>query len=129
MVPHLPAPERWSAGPDPPQSPQISPSPVSTGPESAVDSGTFARELPLTKYGGGNPFKKKNGGAWEVVGRLSRVDLTDGLVEGGELTDISAALNWYVNATTRVELNYIYASPTNQGAANIFLLRLQYQPW
>jgi phosphate-selective porin len=43
-----------------------------------ANSGTFARHLPLIKYGGGNPFKKKNGGTWEVVGRLSRVDLTDG---------------------------------------------------
>jgi len=94
-----------------------------------ANSGTFARERPLTKYGGGNPFKKKNGGAWELVGRLSRVDLTDGLVEGGEMTDISGSLNWYINATTRVELNYIYASPKNQGVANIFLLRVQYQPW
>jgi phosphate-selective porin OprO/OprP len=94
-----------------------------------ADSGVFVRERPLYKYKGGNPFKKKNGGAWEVTGRLSRVDLTDGLIDGGELTDISGALSWYVNATTRVELNYIYASPKNQGAANIFLLRLQYQPW
>jgi phosphate-selective porin len=93
------------------------------------NSGIFQRQLPQTKYAKGNPFKKRNGGAWEVVGRLSRVDLNDGLVEGGELTDISAALNWYLNATTRVEFNYIYASPKNQGAANIFLLRLQYQPW
>ena len=94
-----------------------------------ANSGTFDRERPLIKYGGGNPFKKKNGGAWELVGRLSRVDLTDGLIEGGELVDVSGALNWYINATTRVELNYIHASPKNQGAANIFLLRVQYQPW
>jgi len=94
-----------------------------------TNSGTFERLRPLTKYTKGNPFKKRNGGAWELVGRLSRVDLTDGLVEGGELADISAALSWYINATTRIELNYIYARPKNQGSANIFLLRLQYQPW
>ena len=94
-----------------------------------ANSGIFGRERPLTKYTGGNPFKKKNGGAWELVGRVSRVDLTDGLIEGGELTDVSGALSWYINATTRVELNYIYASPKNQGAANIFLFRVQYQPW
>lgn len=94
-----------------------------------ANSGIFARERPLAKYKGGNPFKKKNGGAWEVVGRLSRVDLTDGLIEGGELTDISGGLSWYLNATTRVELNYVYASPKNQGAAHIALFRVQYQPW
>jgi phosphate-selective porin OprO/OprP len=94
-----------------------------------TNSGTFQRLRPLTKYTKGNPFKKRNGGAWELVGRLSRVDLTDGLVEGGELTDVSAALSWYINATSRVELNYIYASPKNQGSANIILLRVQYNPW
>jgi phosphate-selective porin OprO/OprP len=94
-----------------------------------TNSGTFDRLRPLTKYTKGNPFKKRNGGAWELVGRLSRVDLTDGLVEGGELTDISAGLSWFINATSRVELNYIYASPKNQGSANIFLLRVQYNPW
>jgi phosphate-selective porin OprO/OprP len=80
-----------------------------------ANSGIFGRVLPNNKYRKGNPFKKKNGGTWEVVGRLSRVDLTDGLVEGGELTDISAALNWYPNATTRIELNFIHASPKNHG--------------
>ena len=94
-----------------------------------ANSGTFDRERPLKKYTGGNPFKKRNGGAWELVGRLSRIDLTDGLVDGGELTDVSGALSWYINATTRVELNYVFASPKNQGAANILLLRVQYQPW
>ena len=94
-----------------------------------ANSGTFDRERPLKKYTGGNPFKKRNGGAWEVVGRLSRIDLTDGLIDGGELIDVSGALSWYINATTRVELNYVFASPKNQGAANILLLRVQYQPW
>lgn len=90
---------------------------------------TFERMRPNLKYTKGNPFKKKNGGAWELAGRLSSVDLTSGLVEGGELTDISVALNWYPNGTSRIELNYIYASPKNQGAANIILLRFQYNPW
>jgi phosphate-selective porin OprO/OprP len=94
-----------------------------------TNSGTFERTRPRNKYTKGNPFKKRNGGAWELVGRLSRVDLTDGLVEGGELADISGALSWYINPTFRVELNYIYASPKDRGAANIFLLRVQYQPW
>jgi phosphate-selective porin len=94
-----------------------------------TNSGIFDRVRPTKKYKGGNPFKKKNGGAWEVAGRVSSIDLTDGLVEGGDLTDYSASLSWYPNATTRIELNYILASPKNRGTANIFLLRLQFQPW
>jgi phosphate-selective porin len=76
----------------------------------------------------GNPFKGE-GGAWEIVGRISRVDLTDGEVKGGELADFSAALNWYLNATTRVSLNYVHARPSDRGSANIGLLRVQFQPW
>ncbi len=94
-----------------------------------TNSGTFDRTRPSAKYSGGNPFKKKNGGAWEVVGRISTIDLTDGLVEGGELIDFTAALSWYPNATTRIEFNYIHAAPKDRGSANIFLMRLQYQPW
>ncbi len=94
-----------------------------------TNSGTFDRSRPTLKYTKGNPFKKRNGGAWEVVGRLSTIDLTDGLVEGGDLTDISAALSWYPNATTRIEFNYIFANPKDRGSANIFLMRLQFQPW
>jgi phosphate-selective porin OprO/OprP len=94
-----------------------------------ANSGIFDRLRPRTKYTRGNPFRKRNGGAWELVGRLSTVDLTDADVRGGKLTDFSGALNWYINATTRVELNYIHARPEDQGSANIFLLRVQYQPW
>ena len=94
-----------------------------------TNSGTFERLRPTTKYTKGNPFRKRNGGAWEVVGRLSTIDLTEGLVEGGELTDFSASLNWYINATSRLEFNFIHASPKDRGSANIFLMRLQFQPW
>ncbi len=94
-----------------------------------ANSGTFDRVRPLTKWAGGSPFRKRHSGAWEVVGRLSAVDLEDGLIEGGELLDFGAALNWYVNATTRVGLNYIYAQPKDRGSANIVVLRLQYNPW
>jgi len=45
------------------------------------------------------------------------------------MTDISAALNWYPNATVRIAFNYVFASPRNRGSANIFLVRLQFQPW
>ena len=94
-----------------------------------TNSGTFDRVRPLTKWTGGSPFRKRHGGAWEIVGRISTVDLEDGLVEGGELLDFGAALNWYVNATTRIGLNYIRAEPKDRGSANIVVLRFQYNPW
>lgn len=94
-----------------------------------TNSGTFDRVLPSQKYSGGSPFKKGSSGAWELAARISTVDLTDGLVAGGEMTDFTAALSWYANATTRIELNYIHTSPRDEGSANIILLRLQYLPW
>lgn len=94
-----------------------------------TNSGTFDRLKPRRKYAGGNPFKKKNGGAWEVVGRISTVDLTSGEIQGGELTDFSGALNWYPNATSRIQLNYVHARPKDRGVANILIMRVQFQPW
>jgi phosphate-selective porin OprO/OprP len=93
------------------------------------NSGVFDRLQPENNFRKGNPLRPKSGGAWELVGRISAVDLNSGEIEGGQLTDYSAALNWYLNAATRVQLNYVRAVPKDRGAANIFLLRLQYNPW
>lgn len=94
-----------------------------------TNSGSFDRTLPRAPYRGGSPFKRSNGGAWELAGRISHVDLDDAAIDGGRLTDISAALSWYPDATTRVALNYIYAMPEDRGSASIFLLRVQFNPW
>jgi phosphate-selective porin OprO/OprP len=94
-----------------------------------TNSGTFDRVLPKGRYIGGDPFVEGASGAIEVVGRLSHVDLTDGPIEGGELTNIGAGVNWYVTETTRFEFNYIHTMPKDRGSANIFLIRIQYMPW
>jgi phosphate-selective porin OprO/OprP len=65
-------------------------------------------------------------GAWELVGRLSQADLNDGAIQGGKVTNVSAAVNWYLNAYVRFDLNYVHTQVENQGAANIFLGRLQF---
>lgn len=71
----------------------------------------------------------QHGQTVEVVGRVSRTDLSDGAVDGGRLTDFSLGLNWAPSWATRIELNYIYAKPEDQGNASILLLRIQYNPW
>jgi phosphate-selective porin OprO/OprP len=76
----------------------------------------------------GNPFKRSNSGAVELVGRLSNLDLNDGGVQGGELLDLSLGLNWYFDATSKVMFNYIRSRVEDEGKANIFLLRFQYRP-
>lgn len=85
-------------------------------------AGTWDRNKPNKPYGhdGGT-------GAWEVLLRYSQLDLTDALINGGELKDITFGLNWYLNNNTRVMFNYIHAnrSDIDNGTANIILTRFQ----
>jgi len=71
-------------------------------------------------------------GAWELGVRYSFLDLNDQEIYGGELTDITVALNWYMAPNARVMFNYINSSVDNvaivgadAGSANIFQTRFQ----
>lgn len=99
----------------------------------STKNGTFGQELP------NNPFLERplgvfrdlghsheRRGAWEAVGRWSHVDLDDGPVQGGTLTDLGVSLNWYPDRFRKVELNYTNADLEEGGSANILLLRLQW---
>lgn len=54
------------------------------------------------------PFSLKNGGwgAWEVATRYSAANLNDATFKGGELSNITVALNWYINSNFRLQGNY-----------------------
>ncbi len=54
------------------------------------------------------PFNLKNGGwgAWELATRYSAADLNDGSFKGGELSNMTVALNWYINSNFRLLANY-----------------------
>jgi phosphate-selective porin OprO/OprP len=56
-------------------------------------------------------FSLKNGGwgAWELATRYSAVDLNDGSFKGGELSNITVALNWYFNSNFRLMADYTRA--------------------
>lgn len=79
-----------------------------------------------------NAFAKDGGwGAWELKARYSAIDLTDDGTNGGELSDVSAGVNWYLNANTRVMMDYVLASldpasPAEDGDTNILLFRVQF---
>jgi len=45
-------------------------------------------------------------GAWEVAARISDIDLTEGLIDGGEMQIISLGLNWWLTPVFNVNLNY-----------------------
>jgi phosphate-selective porin OprO/OprP len=57
-----------------------------------------------------SPFSFRDGGrgAWEVAGRYSYVDLTDGAVDGGVMSRWTAALSWHATREWRADLNYGY---------------------
>ena len=88
--------------------------------------GVWGRVRPEQNYRWGNPFKKSSGGVWEVAGRFSTVDLTDGLVEGGEVRDLTVGFNWYLNATSKLQFNWIHSRVEDTGHANIWVVRYQY---
>jgi len=60
--------------------------------------------------------------------RYSWLDLNDGLVRGGQMKDWTLAINWYLNANTRIMMNYILAEPENDlysGEVEILQTRFQ----
>lgn len=70
----------------------------------------------------------KGWGAWEVALRYSALDLNDGPVRGGEMDDWTFALNWYLNANTRIMLNYIMAHPENDlNDGDVEILQTRFQ--
>ena len=69
-------------------------------------------------------------GAWELGVRFASLDLNDQDVYGGEMTDITVGLNWYLTPNARIMFNYVNSSVENIGAegtdagsANIFETR------
>ena len=47
-------------------------------------------------------------GAWEASLRWSSLDLTDGLIEGGEMDIFSLGLNWWLTPVFSFNMNYRY---------------------
>ncbi len=62
-------------------------------------------------------------GAWEVVARVSQLDLDEGSIQGGKLTDVVGGVNWYWNPVVRMMFNYVYSNVDTVGDAHMFLVR------
>lgn len=69
-------------------------------PYKAAD-GIFDRLTPTASVGLGG------WGAWELAARLSRIDLTDAGLIGGEQRDFTLALNWYLTSNLRLMFDYV----------------------
>lgn len=79
--------------------------------------GAFGRVVPRENFHWG-----KGLGAWQVGVRYSRLDLQDGLMNGGLLQDVTIGLNWFLNPNLKLQANYVYTdrdapggSPTGAG--------------
>jgi phosphate-selective porin OprO/OprP len=88
--------------------------------------GVWGRVRPDQRYRGGNPFKASNGGEWELAARYSALDLTDGMVEGGIVRNITAGVNWYPADTWKLQFNWVHSRVEDSGYANIWILRYQF---
>lgn len=83
--------------------------------------GQFDRVKPAQSFLDG----KGGLGAWELGVRHSGLDLSDADVDGGELQDVTAGINWYWNSNVRWMANYVFADLDRVGEANIFQARFQ----
>lgn len=88
----------------------------------------FDRISPFNSF---NPFQSGTcfGGAWEVAARLSYIDLNDANIQGGRLTDVTLAVNWYLNPYTKLTFNYIHGfldrAPVGKSEADVYAIRAQ----
>lgn len=67
-------------------------------------------------------------GAWEVAYRVSYLDLNSGAITGGNVTDHTFGLNWYLSPYSRWMFNYVNSDLRRFGIAgnmNIFETRFQ----
>ena len=88
-------------------------------------NGVFGRivpDRPWTPSGDGP-------GAWEILGRVSHLDLNDSGIEGNRLTDFTVGANWYWNRYVKMQFNYIHSRLDNnsfgESNANTFAVRAQ----
>ena len=65
-------------------------------------AGVLGRVVPHANFHRNSGF-----GAWEVLARLSHLDLNDNGINGRRLTDFTFGCNWYWNKHTKLQLNWI----------------------
>jgi phosphate-selective porin OprO/OprP len=88
--------------------------------------GVFSRVMPTRERKA--LFGKGGGGALELTGRVSYLDLDDRAIEGGRMINLTFGVNWYLTQTSAIRFNYIRSDVKDRGRANILLLRYQFRP-
>lgn len=72
-----------------------------TGESRRYKAGKFLRPKPDSIVGNDGI------GAWQLAWRYSTLDLSDGLIEGGEVDAMTLGVNWYPTPTLRFTANYV----------------------
>jgi len=79
----------------------------------------FDRVKPKKNFGNGGA------GAFELAVRYSSINLNSDDLNGGEMSNFTAGLNWYLNPATKFVFNYIFSDVRGLGKANIYQMRFQ----
>lgn len=80
-------------------------------------AGAIDRIIPKHNFGPWRDDNVSGWGAWEVAGRYSYLSLNDENIHGGQMSDYTAGLNWYLNPFWKIQLNYIYSASNYRYAA------------
>ena len=85
-----------------------------------ASAASFDRVRPRKNFAPG-----EGAGAWEMALRYSTLDLTDRAIQGGRLTNLTAAVNWYLNPVARIMFNYVFGDLYEVGGTHAVVTRLQ----
>lgn len=86
--------------------------------------GTFDRIVPKENF-----LNDAGGlGAWQLALRYSYLDLTDDGIDGGELSDLTFGINWYMTPNTKWVLDFTYADlDDNGGDGEAYIVTMRFQ--
>ncbi|MDB4297515.1 OprO/OprP family phosphate-selective porin [Flavobacteriaceae bacterium] len=79
----------------------------------------FKRIKPLKSYG------IDGYGALELALRYSYNDLNDGSIAGGEMSNVTFGVNWYLTSSTKVLFNQSFGTVKDKGSLTSSLIRFQ----
>ncbi len=57
-------------------------------------------------------------GAWQILVRYSNLDLTDSGINGGQIQDYTAGVNWFLNPNMKIQANYVFTDRNSLGSPN-----------
>lgn len=90
--------------------------------------GTFGPVTPRRAFNLWDTGESRGLGAWQIAARYSELDLNDGPIRGGQMQNWTVGVNWYLNAITRISMNYVRADVNHDlywGKFDTLQLRVQ----